>query len=80
MTKIEAIEQLIKENGGCVSLKTIYDKIESFYHDAKKSNEWEAGLRGVLYRELKVGKTRRMALERALSIDDRLILILLYYF
>lgn len=58
MTKVEAIEQLIKENGGCVSLKTIYDKIEKFYHDAKKSNEWEAGLRGVLYRELKSPNSR----------------------
>lgn len=55
MTKIEAIEQVLKANGGSASLQVIYDRIEQFYPSAKSSNEWEAGIRGVLYRELKEG-------------------------
>lgn len=57
MTKIEAIEAIMLENGGCASLQTIYEKIEKFYPAAKGSAEWMAGIRGVLYRE--VGQNKR---------------------
>lgn len=53
MTKVEAIEQIMKDNGGTASLNDIYNKICQYYPTAKKSKEWEAGLRGVLYREIK---------------------------
>lgn len=53
MTKVEAIEQVMKDNGGTASLSVIYENICKYYPMAKQSKEWEAGLRGVLYREIK---------------------------
>jgi len=55
MTKVEAIAALMQANGGTASLKNIYDNIEQYYPAAKVSKDWEAGLRGVLYRD--IGKT-----------------------
>ncbi len=53
MTKVEAIKKLMQDNGGLASWKYIYDNIEKYYPAAKTSPEWEAGVRGVLYREIK---------------------------
>lgn len=53
MTKVEALITLIKDNGGVASWQYIYNNIEKYYPAAKASREWEAGLRGVLYREIK---------------------------
>lgn len=53
MTKIEAIAKVMEDNGGTASLDIIYDNITKYYPTAKESNEWEAGLRGVLYREVR---------------------------
>ncbi|WP_270961134.1 hypothetical protein [Campylobacter upsaliensis] len=55
MTKAEAIESVLRENDGSANLNVIYDKIQKFYPKAKESKEWEAGIRGVLYRELRKG-------------------------
>ena len=55
MTKVEAIERVLKQNGGSANLNTIYEKIQKFYPKAKQSSKWEAGIRGVLYREIKEG-------------------------
>ena len=55
MTKVEAIECVLKQNGGSANLNTIYEKIQKFYPKAKQSSEWESGIRGVLYREIKEG-------------------------
>jgi len=52
MTKVEAIKALMKEYNGVISLKILYSEIEKYYPGAKKSQEWQAGLRGVLYRDL----------------------------
>ena len=41
------------DNGGTASLNVIYDNITKYYPTAKSSNEWEAGIRGVLYREIR---------------------------
>ncbi len=56
MTKVEAIESVLRENGGSANLSVIYHKIPKFYPKAKESKEWEAGIRGVLYRELREGQ------------------------
>lgn len=56
MTKVEAIEQVMKDNGGTASLGVIYKNICKYYPAAKQSKDWEAGLRGVLYREIKNGR------------------------
>lgn len=54
MTKVEAIIALMEEYGGIITLELLYNEITKFYPNARKSVEWKAGLRGVLYRE--VGK------------------------
>lgn len=56
MTKVDAIEKVMMDNGGSATLQVIYDNIEKYYPSAKVSKEWSAGIRGVLYRELAQGK------------------------
>ncbi len=53
MTKIEAIEKVMEDNGGVASWDIIYQNIEKYYPTAKDSKDWEAGIRGVLYREIR---------------------------
>jgi len=53
MTKIEAIKKVMEHNGGTATWEIIYDNIEKYYPAAKISKDWEAGIRGVLYREIK---------------------------
>ncbi|HDR06648.1 MAG TPA: hypothetical protein ENN88_03355 [Candidatus Coatesbacteria bacterium] len=53
MTKVEALKALLEENGGVASWRYIYDNIERYYPPAKSPAEWEAALRGVLYREIR---------------------------
>lgn len=56
MTKVEAIEKVMRDNGGAASLDIIYNNICKYYPTAKDSKEWEAGIRGVLYREIRNNK------------------------
>lgn len=56
MTKVEAIQKVMEANHGTASLEIIYQNIEKYYPTAKQSNEWEAGIRGVLYREIRNNK------------------------
>lgn len=53
MTKVEAIVKVMEDNGGTASLEIIYDNICKYYPSAKDSKDWEAGIRGVLYREIR---------------------------
>jgi hypothetical protein len=53
MTKIEAIKKVMEDNKGVASWDIIYDNIEKYYPTAKSPIEWEAGIRGVLYREIR---------------------------
>lgn len=53
MTKVEAIEKVMMDNGGAASLNIIYKNICKYYPAIKNSKEWEAGIRGVLYREIR---------------------------
>lgn len=52
MTKVEAIEKIMRDNGGTATLSIIYDNVCKYYPLAKSSKDWEAGIRGVLYREI----------------------------
>ncbi len=52
MTKVDAIERLMIDYNGVITLELIYNEIEKYYPNAKQSKDWQAGLRGVLYREL----------------------------
>lgn len=56
MTKVEAIAKVMEDNGGTASLEIIYDNICKYYPNAKDSKDWEAGIRGVLYREIRNGR------------------------
>lgn len=53
MTKIEAIAKIMEDNGGTASWDIIYQNIEKYYPTAKNTKDWEAGIRGVLYREIR---------------------------
>lgn len=53
MTKVEAIQKVMEDNHGTASLEIIYQNVEKYYPAVKMSNEWEAGVRGVLYREIR---------------------------
>lgn len=53
MKKYEAIECVMRDNGGTASWNIIYDNITKYYPTARSSKDWQEGIRGVLYRELK---------------------------
>lgn len=52
MTKVDAIEKVMNDYGGIATLNIIYSDIEKYYPGAKASAEWQAGIRGVLYRDI----------------------------
>lgn len=52
MTKVEAIIKLMYDYGGAVTLRMVYNEIEIYYPNAKQSNNWKAGIRGVINRDL----------------------------
>lgn len=52
-TKVEAIKKVIQEFNGVANWEQIYENIEKYYPAAKVSKEWKAGIRGVLYREIR---------------------------
>jgi len=53
MTKVEAMKKVLEDNGGIATWEIIYNEIEKYYPEAKLSKEWSAGIRGVLYMEIK---------------------------
>ncbi len=55
MTKVQALKKLMEDNEGLASWSLIYNELEKYYPNIKKSKEWKAGIRGVLYRD--IGKT-----------------------
>jgi hypothetical protein len=57
MTKVDAIVKVMKANAGSATLSEIYQKIGRYYKGAKASKEWQAGIRGVLYPEIRNGHT-----------------------
>ncbi len=59
MTKVEAIEKVMIENGGTATLQDIYQQAGKYYPNVDASKEWKAGLRGVLYRQIRKGRTFR---------------------
>lgn len=53
MTKVQAIRKVLEDNSGTATWNIIYDNIQKYYPAAKEMKEWQAGIRGVLYREIK---------------------------
>jgi hypothetical protein len=61
LTKIQALTQLLKDNGGQAEWKTIYQKIGKYYPDVESregilTEIAKAGIRGVLYRDCDKGR------------------------
>ena len=70
MTKVDAIEKVMIDNGGTASLEIIYDNVQKYYPTVKDSNDWEAGVRGVLNREVRNQKRfKRIGLSIYALID-----------
>ncbi|NDK56730.1 HNH endonuclease [Pontibacter fetidus] len=69
MTKVDAIKQVLEDNGGVAIWSIIYNQIEKYYPNIKNQKDWKAGVRGVLYRDL--GKNFKMV--------DEGVIALLYY-
>lgn len=53
MTKVEAVKKVLEDNNGSASWKTIEMEIRKYYPDIEKSPNWKAGIRGVVYREMR---------------------------
>ncbi|PIZ94590.1 MAG: hypothetical protein COX81_03065 [Candidatus Magasanikbacteria bacterium CG_4_10_14_0_2_um_filter_37_12] len=70
MTKVEAIQKVLEDNGGIATWEIIYNEIEKYYPEAKRSKEWSAGIRGVLYREIKNNKTFKKIDDGTYSLAD----------
>lgn len=47
----------MEKNGGKATLSRIYKEARRYKKDVEQSADWKAGLRGVLYREVRAGKT-----------------------
>ena len=56
MTKVQAIKKVMEKNGGKATLGQIYAQAKKFKKDVEQAADWKAGLRGVLYREVRAGK------------------------
>ena len=53
MTKVKAIIKVMQDNDGLANWAIIYNEIEKYYPTIKMQKSWTAGVRGVLYREIK---------------------------
>lgn len=56
MTKVQALLALMRDRKGTATWSEIYENIEQYYPNATAAREWKAGLRGVLYREMRNGR------------------------
>jgi len=57
-TKVEAIKLVMRDHGGQATLTQIYNETKKYKKDVDQSEDnWKAGLRGVLYREVRNNKT-----------------------
>jgi len=60
ITKVQALVQLMKDNGNKANWTTIYKKIGAYYPELKQIKELDeiakAGIRGVLYRDCDKGR------------------------
>lgn len=70
MTKVEAIKKVLEDNDGIATWEIIYNEIEKYYPTAKQSREWSAGIRGVLYREIKNNQNFKKIDEGTFALAD----------
>lgn len=62
ITKSEAIIQILKDNNGIANLEKIYKEFPKYYKKLTDIKDWQAGLRGILYRDLKNNKIKKVGL------------------
>ncbi len=78
MRKIDAIIRVMQDNNGLANWTIIYNEIEKYYADIKQSEEWKAGIRGVLYREIKNNQNFKKISEGLFSLieyDENLLIL-----
>lgn len=63
MTKVQAIKEVMRANGGQATLAEIYKNIKKYKDDVDRAEDWKAGVRGVLYREVRADKTFKKVTE-----------------
>lgn len=68
MTKVEAIKKVMEANGGSATLKQIYAQAKKYKPDIDQARDWKAGLRGVLYREVRNNRTFKKEHEATYAI------------
>ena len=74
VTKVKALLSLMNDNEGAASWNYIYDNIEKYYPNIKVPKDWQAALRGVLYRELSNNRHfKRIGLGVFASLDYQII-------
>ena len=56
MTKVEAIKKVMEAHEGKATLSQIYNETKRYKKDVDQADDWKAGLRGVLYREVRNGR------------------------
>jgi len=61
LTKVQAIVKLLEDKGGKATWPEIYQDIGKYYPKVKASAFWQEGLRGVVYREERYGRTFKVS-------------------
>ncbi len=57
LKKVEAIKRVVENNDGQATLQEIYANAKKYKKDVETAADWKAGFRGVLYRDVRNGKT-----------------------
>lgn len=70
LTKVEAVVAIIKKHKGQATWEQIYNQIERFYPGAKNSKFWQEGIRGIVYREIRYGRTFEMASRSTVALRN----------
>ena len=70
MTKVEAIKKVMSDFNGVATWEIIYNNIEKYHPNAKKSKYWDAGIRGVLYREIKNNRNFKKIYDGSFALID----------
>lgn len=68
MTKVEAIQKVLEDNGGIAIWGIIYNQLEQYYPAIKAAVDWKAGVRGVLYREIREGRRFKMVADGVIGL------------
>jgi hypothetical protein len=68
MTKVDAVKKVLKAKGGSATWAQIYSGIERYYPEAKASQFWQEGIRGVVYREMRYDRAFEIKSKGVISL------------